>query len=173
MRIFSCFRPRPYIGLVKKLPDPYPGFPGRAVLFPLIFFTVLCSCSGLEKFDKRELIIEAGGGNVKVTAEIARTDAQRAQGLMYRKSLKDGKGMLFIFERDDVLSFWMKNTLVPLSIAYIAHDGRIVEIHDMEPGNLASVSSGRSVRYALEVPQGWFGRAGIGPGDRLVTGSFN
>jgi uncharacterized membrane protein (UPF0127 family) len=73
--------------------------------------------------------------------------------------------MLFVFERDQQLSFWMKNTLIPLSIAYIASDGRITEIRDMYPHDENSVHSSRSVRYALEVPQGCFGRAGIRPGD--------
>jgi uncharacterized membrane protein (UPF0127 family) len=75
--------------------------------------------------------------------------------------------MLFIFDRDEILSFWMKNTLVSLSIAYISSEGKIVEIHDLEPGNLNPVRSSRSVRYALEVPRGWFTRTGLGPGDRL------
>jgi uncharacterized membrane protein (UPF0127 family) len=99
--------------------------------------------------------------------EIARTEEERAWGLMYRRSLEDGKGMLFIYEREDNLSFWMSNTYIPLSIAFISSDGRILEIHDMEPLNLNSVRSGGKARYALEVPQGWFGRAGITPGDRL------
>jgi uncharacterized membrane protein (UPF0127 family) len=100
--------------------------------------------------------------------EIARTEEERAQGLMYRKSLDDGKGMLFIFERDEILSFWMKNTLIPLSIAFIASDGRILEIRDMEPESLSPVRSGRSARYALEVPRGWFSRTGVKPGDRFL-----
>jgi len=108
-----------------------------------------------------------------VTAELARTAAQREQGLMHRKNLKDGYGMLFIFDRDQILSFWMKNTLIPLSIAFIAYDGRIMEIHDMQPGNLNPVYSSRSVRYALEVPQGWFDRAGIIAGDKLQLGKLN
>jgi uncharacterized membrane protein (UPF0127 family) len=73
--------------------------------------------------------------------------------------------MLFIFDRDQVLSFWMKNTLIPLSIAFIASDGRILQIKDMEPLSLSTVNSDRSVRYALEVPRGWFSRAGIAIGD--------
>ena len=133
----------------------------------IILFAGLSSCSALEKFEKREIAIESKSGKVSIIAEIASTEAQRAQGLMYRKELKEGRGMLFVFERDELLSFWMKNTLIPLSIAYIAYDGRILEIHDMEPGNLNPVRSGRSARYALEVPQGWFSRAGIGIGDRL------
>ena len=139
----------------------------------ILFLFVLSSCSGLEKFEKRDLVIEGKERNIPLTAEIARTDAQRQQGLMHRKGLKDGEGMLFIFERDQILSFWMKNTLIPLSIAYIASDGRILEIYDMEPGNLAPVSSSRSARYALEVPQGWFSRVGLASGDRLDIQNFN
>ena len=146
----------------------------QSVLFSLfLFLFVLASCSGLEKFEKQDIVIEGKGGSTPLRVEIARTDAQRQQGLMHRKELKDGEGMLFIFERDQVLSFWMKNTLIPLSIAYISSDGRILEIYDMEPGNLASVSSSRSARYALEVPQGWFNRVGVAPGDRLEFKNFD
>ena len=133
----------------------------------VLFLAVLSNCSGGEKFEKRELAIEGGGGRIVIMAEIASSPSQRNQGLMNRKELKDGNGMIFIFERDEILSFWMKNTLVSLSIAFIAYDGRILEIYDMQPGNLNPVKSSRSARYALEVPQGWFDRAGIVPGDRL------
>ncbi|AEF85716.1 conserved hypothetical protein [Treponema primitia ZAS-2] len=119
------------------------------------------------KLEQRELTIERENGEtVKLLAEIARTDDQRARGLMGRSSLKDGEGMLFVFEKDQILSFWMKNTLLPLSIAYIAYDGRIMEIHDMKPQDTTAIQSRRSGRYALEVPQGWFTRAGISIGDR-------
>ena len=112
-------------------------------------------------------ITRPGSEPVEITVEIARTDQERAQGLMYRKKLPDGAGMIFIFERDEQLSFWMKNTLIPLSIAFIASDGRITEIKDMQPLDLTSVTSSRSVRYALETPQGWFNRAGVKPGDTV------
>jgi uncharacterized membrane protein (UPF0127 family) len=102
---------------------------------------------------------------VEITVEIARTDEERSKGLMYRKVLPDGDGMLFIFDRDQQLSFWMKNTIIPLSIAFIASDGHIIEIKDMQPNDLTSVKSSRSVRYALEVPQGWFQRVNVKPGD--------
>ena len=138
----------------------------------ILFLAVLSNCSGGEKFEKRELVIESKGGRITVMVEIALSPGQREQGLMYRKELKDGNGMIFVFDRDEIMSFWMKNTLVPLSIAYIAHDGRILEIHDMQPGNLNPVRSSRSARYALEVPQGWFDRVGIGPGDRLDVSGF-
>ena len=147
-------------------------FQRPSVLCLLLFFTVLSSCSGLEKFEKRKISIEGSGGSQTITVELARTETQRAQGLMHRKTINDGEGMLFIFEKDQILSFWMKNTLIPLSIAYISSDGRILEIYDMEPGNLVPVTSRRSGRYALEVNQGWFNRAGIGVGDRLDIGGL-
>ena len=144
----------------------------RLILLSSISMIFLSSCSGLEKFEKRELTLEGKAGKVSIMAEIARTEAQRNQGLMHRKDINDKEGMIFIFERDQILSFWMKNTLVPLSIAYISADGRILEIYDMEPGNLNPVKSSRSARYALEVKQGWFGRMGIGIGDRLELGNL-
>jgi uncharacterized membrane protein (UPF0127 family) len=109
----------------------------------------------------------ASGTTVPVEAELARTAREKQVGLMFRKELKDGTGMLFIFENDEVQSFWMKNTLIPLSIAFIYYDGTIIEIKDMHPQDLSLVHSSRSVRYALETPQGWFDRAGIKAGDRL------
>jgi uncharacterized membrane protein (UPF0127 family) len=126
-----------------------------------------CPAQGNIKFEKRDLVIEGAGRQVPMAVEIARSDAERSRGLMFRKELKDGEGMLFIFERDQVLSFWMKDTLIPLSIAFVSSDGRIIEIRDMEPQNLNAVHSSRSARYALEVPQGWFRRAGLVPGDKL------
>jgi len=144
------------------------------ILFLVIFSncSVLSNCSGEEKYERVELIIESAGGPVIVMVEVANTPEQREQGLMHRKELKDGYGMIFVFERDQIMSFWMKNTLIPLSIAYAAQDGRILEIHDMQPGDLTPVRSSRSARYALEVPQGWFDRAGIAPGDRLDVSGF-
>jgi len=132
------------------------------ILLVLVFFI---SCSP-QKLTVREIPIERNGQVLTtVKAEIARTSEERAQGLMFRRNLPDGEGMLFIFERDELLSFWMKNTYIPLSIAYIAYDGRIIDIKDMYPHDETPVTSSRSVRYALEVPQGWFLRAGVQEGD--------
>ncbi|MDR2184825.1 MAG: DUF192 domain-containing protein [Treponema sp.] len=128
-----------------------------------------CVPAGQEILTVRELTIETVSGTVvPISAEIAVTPKEQAAGLMNRKSLPDGKGMLFVYAKDELMSFWMKNTLVPLSIAFIAYDGRILEIRDMKPQDLTPVRSTRHVRYALEVPQGWFGRAGIAAGDRLI-----
>lgn len=107
-------------------------------------------------------------GDTEFQVEIADTDDSRRLGLMHRESLPEGQGMLFVFEQDQRLSFWMKNTHIPLSIAYISSDGIIREIHDMTPLSLDAIRSSRSVRYALEVNQGAFEAAGIEPGDRVV-----
>ena len=144
----------------------------RIILSIAIFLTAMAACSGQQRFETQEFTIEGSAGNVIITAEIARTDAQKAQGLMHRQELNDGHGMLFVFDRDQILSFWMKDTLIPLSIAFIASDGRILEIRDMEPLDLTTVRSSRSARYALEVPQGWFDRAGLSAGDRLNLTHF-
>lgn len=109
------------------------------------------------------------GGTVQVAAEMARTEDERNNGYMRRKNIPDGTGMLFLFDRDQILSFWMKNTPTPLSIAFIDSQGRIRDIFDMTPYSLANINSTVNVRYALEVPQGWFSRVGIKTGDMLVV----
>jgi uncharacterized membrane protein (UPF0127 family) len=141
--------------------------PVIVLCFVFAFITTNCTASE-QKFEKKRYRIETADKTVTIDLEIAKTDAQRAQGLMNRKSLPDGKGMLFVFDRDQTLAFWMKNTLIPLSIAFIASDGRILEIRSMQPLSEATIRSNRSARYALEVPRGWFDRAGIHVGDKLI-----
>ena len=140
-------------------------------IFCAFFITLSTNCSSQTvRFDVTELVIETANGNrVNITAEIAETDEQRQRGLMERDKLDDGKGMIFIFSQDQMVSFWMKDTRIPLSIAFISADGDILEIRAMEPFNLSPVRSSRSVRFALEVPQSWFSRAGIAVGDRLLN----
>jgi uncharacterized membrane protein (UPF0127 family) len=154
--------------------------PARVFGFYLLLFFVFGACAA-QSSDKRAdtngkaqtgletktITIVSQKGPVPVDAELARTDTERSAGLMFRTGLEDGKGMLFIFDKDEVLSFWMKNTLIPLSIAYIAYDGTIIDIRDMYPNDTSPVHSSRSVRYALEVPQGWFKRAGVKEGDTV------
>ncbi len=106
-------------------------------------------------------------GSVELLAELARTPEEQQTGLMYRTALADGRGMLFVYESDRRMAFWMKNTLIPLSIAFIGADGAIREIRDMEPRSEATVEATRYARYALEVPQGWFARVGLAVGDRF------
>jgi uncharacterized membrane protein (UPF0127 family) len=134
----------------------------------LIFANAVFASCTPQKLETTVLsITRAGLDPVTITVEIAKTESERSKGLMHRKKLPDGEGMIFIFDRDQQLSFWMKNTIIPLSIAFIASDGRIIEIKDMQPLDLNSVKSSRSVRYALETPQGWFDRAGIKQGDMV------
>ncbi len=95
--------------------------------------------------------------------EVVNTPADRARGLMYRKSMGENEGMLFVFSEPDYLSFWMKNTLIPLSIAYFNRDKRITDIHDMKPNQTKELyHSSEKVLYALEVNQGWFAKRNIG-----------
>lgn len=96
-----------------------------------------------------------------VLAEVARTPDERAQGLMYRESLPKGQGMLFVFPDTQIRSFWMSNTFIPLDIAYLDAELRIVDIQPMEPQTTESHPSAKPAMFALEVPQGWFAEMGI------------
>ena len=106
-------------------------------------------------------------GERSIAVEIANTPEQRAIGMMYRKKLGPDEGMLFIFERDQNLSFYMKNTFVPLSIAFIRSDGIISNIANMEPRTLNPHHSRTPSRYALEMPQGWFIEHSIRGGSKV------
>jgi uncharacterized membrane protein (UPF0127 family) len=106
-------------------------------------------------------------GKHRVIAEVAATPRERETGLMHRFSLKQDHGMIFVFERADPQAFWMKNTYIPLSIAFIGADGRIVNIADMAPQDERRHWSAGPVQYALEMRKGWFAERAIGPGDRV------
>lgn len=96
-----------------------------------------------------------------VVAEVARTAEERADGLMFREDVPPGTGMLFVFDDVQVRSFWMKNTYVPLSIAFMDENHRVVDIADMEPEDEEFTRSSRPALFALEVRQGWFAEKGI------------
>lgn len=125
----------------------------------------LCSCNAQKLPVQNLTITTADGRQIKCSSEIARTTEERNHGFMERKTIPDGTGMLFVFKTDQILSFWMKNTPHPLSIAYIDSKGKIRNIYDMTPFSLSSINSTVSVRYALEVPQGWFEKMNINIGD--------
>ncbi len=111
-------------------------------------------------------------GSIKIDVELARTELEQNRGLMFRKSLAEGKGMLFVFPADQKMSFWMRNTSIPLSLAYMLSDGTIVQILDLVPFSEEPRTSERSIRYALEVPQGWFSKVGLKVGDRFELPSL-
>ncbi len=144
---------------------------------PVILALVLlsaASCSGkssqvgaMDKPNPKLPTATIRSGEISLEVEIASTEEQRNKGLMFRKSLAEGKGMLFVFESDQKMAFWMKNTSIPLSLAYIGSDGTIFQIIDLVPFSEDPQLSQRSIRYALEVPQGWFAKVGIDVGDRF------
>jgi uncharacterized membrane protein (UPF0127 family) len=107
-----------------------------------------------------------------ITAEVARTGEQRAIGLMHRPSMPANDGMLFVFEEPGQQCFWMKNTLLPLSIAFLADDGTIVNIDDMKPQTLDSHCSKKPVRFVLEMNKGWFDKRAIKPGAKITGAPF-
>ncbi len=106
-------------------------------------------------------------GDATLKVELAIDAGDQARGLMYRKKLGTDRGMLFVYEGDELRSFWMKNTTIPLSIAFIDSDLEIVHITDMLPRSLDSHSSLRRCQYALEVNRGWFDEHGVEVGDRV------
>ena len=138
------------------------------ILTALIFITPFLSCKTKKLPVKDVKIIRQDGTEFIVKAEIAEKAEDRNHGYMERKIIPDGTGMLFVFDKDQILSFWMKNTPHPLSIAYIDSKGKIRNIYDMTPYSLSSIISTVSVRYALEVPQGWYKKNGITEGDAVI-----
>ncbi len=102
-----------------------------------------------------------------IQAEVASTDDQRETGLMYRRELAGNHGMLFVFSNDQPICMWMKNTYIPLSVAFINDQGRITNIAEMKPETLDSHCAVQNVRFALEMPSGWFAQRGIKPGFQL------
>ncbi|WP_409450551.1 DUF192 domain-containing protein [Aquabacterium sp. J223] len=108
-----------------------------------------------------------------IRAEVAQTEAQRQVGLMHRREMGANDGMLFIFEAPATHCFWMRNTLLPLSIAFVADDGRIVNIADMKPQTTDSHCATEPVRMALEMNQGWFAKRGLVAGSRLAGPPFS
>jgi uncharacterized membrane protein (UPF0127 family) len=117
----------------------------------------------------RTVTIHASNGEqVRLRVEIADDVSEQTRGLMYRTALAEDRGMLFIFPHEEIRSFWMKNTLIPLSIAYLNSEGRIVDIQDMKPldDDLPHYVSAEPARYALEVNQDFFEEHGVKVGDR-------
>ncbi len=135
---------------------------GLLALAGLLFAPLLAAQS-----PQRLPVETLSAGMHRIQAEIARTPAQREIGLMHRPSMPAQAGMLFIFEQPGTQCFWMKNTLLPLTIAFLRDDGSIVNTADMQPQSLESHCSKEPVRMALEMNQGWFERKGLKPGDRL------
>jgi len=113
-------------------------------------------------------VVHTARGSVEVALEVAATDPARTQGLMYRTTLPEDRGMLFVFPTEVEHQFWMKNTLISLDMLFITGDGRIAGIHtDATPLSTASITVGKPSRWVLEVPGGWAVRNGVVAGDRV------
>lgn len=111
----------------------------------------------------------SGGDGVRqeLSVELARSAAERARGLMFREELAEDSGMLFVYEQDTETGFWMKDTPIPLSIAFISAEGTILDVQEMEPFSTDLHKPPAPYRYALEVNQGWFQEGGFAEGDRV------
>jgi uncharacterized protein len=107
-------------------------------------------------------------GGHRITVELARDPGERSRGLMFRESLPPDHGMLFVFAGEEVQAFWMRNTVIPLSIAYADTSGRIVRIADLEPLDERPVTSIAPARYALEMNRGWFAAHSVVAGDSIT-----
>jgi len=116
--------------------------------------------------------IRIGAGMYQIDAQVALTPGEQQTGLMYRKEMPQQEGMLFVFSQPSTQCFWMKNTLLPLTAAFVADDGRIVNLVDMKPLTLDSHCSEEPVRFVLEMNQGWFAKKNIKKGSKLSGTPF-
>lgn len=116
--------------------------------------------------------VELRAGMHRIDAQLARTPDQRATGLMHRKEMPMHEGMLFVFEQPAVQCFWMKNTLIPLTAAFVADDGTLVNLADMQPQTTDSHCSQQPVRYVLEMNKGWFAQKNLRAGAKLSGPPF-
>lgn len=125
-------------------------------------------CVSLSPAARAELpLVELGAGMYRIEAELAHTDQTRQMGLMKRPSMPMQRGMVFVFTEEARHCMWMKNTLIPLSVAFLDREGRILNIADMKPQTEDSHCAAGPARYALEMNRGWFAGRGIAPGDRI------
>jgi uncharacterized membrane protein (UPF0127 family) len=165
-----------------------PSVPGRGVVFPvaLMAFALIVACGGGDDTaagdaptppQQTMLVFTNGaGGEVELEVEVADEFEEQTLGLMFRHNLPQNSGMIFIFGFDHSTGFIMKDTLIPLSIAFTLADGTILDIQDMEPMEIGSHRPEQMYRHAIEVNQGWFERNGIAVGDHVdipesITGS--
>ncbi len=146
----------------------------RGLLFCVAILLTALPAAALETFARSSLTVEtSAGGRYRFDVELAETPAQQAQGLMFREKMAPDAGMLFIYDRPQPASFWMKNTLIPLDMIFIGTDGRIVNIHqNAVPQSLDSVNSAGPVKAILEVNGGMSARLGIRAGDRVLHPIF-
>ena len=135
-------------------------------------FAVSASLSSAQDGPQKLPAITLNAGMHLIQAEVAQTPEQRSTGLMFRSAMGTNEGMLFAFEAPGQQCFWMKNTLLPLSVAFVDDDGSVVNIESMKPQTLDSHCSKKPVRFVLEMNEGWFAKRGIKPGFKLTGQPF-
>jgi uncharacterized membrane protein (UPF0127 family) len=137
-------------------------------LFPLLVLSATFVMSAQAQEAQSNLQrVKLSAGMYQIDAQVAQTPQQREIGLMFRKEMPQTEGMVFVFEQPATQCFWMRNTLLPLTAAFVADDGRIVNLADMKPMTEDSHCSKEPVRYVLEMNQGWFARKNIKEGTKL------
>lgn len=140
-----------------------------------ISLSLLALCASVMAQDEPQMDLPRAKLSVgvhQITAQVAQTPSQRSTGLMFRKQMPQTEGMLFIFEQPGMQCFWMKNTLLPLTAAFVADNGEIVNLMDMKPHSEAPHCSTKPVRYVLEMNQGWFAKKSITAGAKLSGEPF-
>ncbi len=142
------------------------------VIKPLALLVLLVAGTALGQSPQRLPTVELRAGMHRVVAQVAQTPDQRATGLMHVRQMPIHEGMLFVFEEPGTQCFWMRNTLLPLSIAFLADDGTIVNLADMQPLDDTSHCSTKPVRFALEMNQSWFAKRGMKTGSQLLGAPF-
>ena len=144
-----------------------------AVLAVLLFGGLLTNAALAQDAPQTDLPrARLTAGIHQISVQVAQTPEQRSVGLMFRREMPQAEGMLFVFEQPSQQCFWMKNTLLPLTAAFVADDGVIVNLADMKPQTTDSHCSTKPVRYVLEMNQGWFAKKGIKAGARLTGDPF-
>ena len=143
------------------------------ILLAVFCWTLPLLHAELASFPTAALTIDTRNGPHRFSIEVARTALQMEQGLMYRRTLAPDSGMLFVFDAPQIASFWMKNTLIPLDMLFIAADGRVADIHERAvPLSLDPIDSSVPVLAVLELNGGTVARLGIARGDRIIHSAF-
>ena len=139
----------------------------RAVL--ILGFTLSFALLGavLPQAQAQPPVVELSAGMHRIHAELAADDPSRMRGLMFRESLGPNQGMLFVFDETTTHCMWMKNTLIPLSVAFLDESAQVINIADMAPQTEDAHCATRPARYALEMARGWFAQRGLGPGTQI------
>ncbi len=145
----------------------------RATLIFGLLAALTTTTWSLEEPQRKLPRVALTAGMHLIQAQVAATPEQRATGLMYRTDMPANEGMLFVFEEPAGQCFWMKNTLLPLTAAFVADDGTIVNLADMKPQTTDSHCSEKPVRYVLEMNQNWFAKRGLKAGSRLGGAPFD